>query len=403
MRRFVMMAAVALVITGCTGRPDDPVFLFGAVRDEQGTALARAPLKLLRATSQQCRYLAFRERAEFQEFTGTPYTPMMEAASAEDGLFLFKLLRFQVDSTTWDWPCFQIHLEGSPTGARTIASIPGLYSGDLKMDPLYRLDHQTVTVATDGSEHVLTAARGPLEPRGPGTTFEGSLVAYEWDLTSAGKSFWRAEWFDQALRIDARVREDFAQPRVTLDLLSYILSNEQTGPFMTGSPFEQYALGPPATIPPAGAAVLPVSRGVVCAAGPRTWSPCPLTDGALDLVAMELGERASPENPQPPAPEPLTFTLSSPARPTELILRDFQPALVASEGIRVQGSSNGIDYEELGGIVLGPFDGEMSGYQYLNQGIYWMRVPLTQTSEALTHLRISGVHSFGARELSFFE
>ena len=227
------------------------------------------------------------------------------------------------------------------------------------------------------------------------------------------RSFWREEWKNAPLKVDARLREDFAGAHAGVDLLSYIVPEQQTGPFMSGSPFEQYATGPKTALPAVSAPLVAVSRGAVCTGGEKTWAPCPLTDGALDLVILELGARPEPVDGQEPVvPAPLTFALTAPAQPTELIVRDLQTSWVEGE-VRVMGSSNGVDFEPIGELLLGPRDpiydpdwdptAGFPAYEYFNQGSRWMRVPLTPLQQPLTHLRIEGLYGFAARELSFFE
>lgn len=412
MRTHVMAVSVAVLISACTGRPDDPVFLFGGVKNDDGEAIAGAPLTLQRATGQRCEFLVFRERARLQDLPGDAYAPFKTTSTAEDGLFLFRLLKFEVQPSFFDWPCFRVLIEGSPAGARTMLSVSALFSGDLEVEDAYRLDGHTVAVSTEGADAVLTAPVGPLEPRDQDFMVQGSLVTYEWDLTSAGQSFWRAEWKNAPLKIDARLREDFADAQGEVDLLSYIVQEQepQASPFLSTAPYEQYAMGPKTALPAVTAPVVPVSRGATCTGGEKTWSPCPVTDGALDLTVVELAERpiVMEGAEVPPLPAPLTFTLTAPARPTELILRDLQ-TLWAEGELRVMGSSDGVDFVPLGEILLGPVDtgGEppmsFPAYEWFNSGIEWMRVPLTQTEAPLTHLRIEGLYAFGARELSFFE
>lgn len=414
MRTFVFVVSVAVLASACTGRPDDPVFLFGGVKTAQGAPIAGAPLALERATGQRCEFLVFRERARPTDLAGTAYVPFKATATADDGLFLFRLLKFEVEPSMYDWPCFRINVGGSPTGARTVLALSGLYSGDLEVKDAYRLDTHAVTVTLDGKDPVLTAPEGPLPPRDVDYTVQASIVTYEWDLTSAEKPFWRAEWKNGPLKVDARLREDFAAAHAGVDMLSYIVQEQQTGPFMTSAPYEQYAVGPKTALPAVTTPVVAVSRGATCTGGEKSWSPCPLTDGALDLEIMALGERSTPVEGQPPpsTPTPLTFVLTAPARPTELIVRDLQAFWMEGE-VRVMGSSNGVDFEPLGALLLGPKDPindpgsdpntAFLAYDWFNSGMEWMRVPLTQTETPLTHLRIEGLYAFAARELSFFE
>ena len=150
MRTFALGLGLALLASACTGRPDDPVFVFGAVVNDDGVAVVDAPVSLWRGSGQRCGYLTFRERGDFFPAEGDAFTEFTSTRTGDDGLFLFKLFRFQVEPQNADFPCFRAWVEGGPTGARTLVALNSIYSSDVEVDPVYRLDGQTVSFAADG-------------------------------------------------------------------------------------------------------------------------------------------------------------------------------------------------------------------------------------------------------------
>jgi hypothetical protein len=404
----------ALCGFGCAGDPEDPFFLYGRVQDATARSLSRAPITLSRGEGEICSYRLFREALWPRFFEQPDFEPFRQTETDEDGRFLFQLLRYELtpspyhpfNPTTF---CYRVDVEAGQDGAHT-SVWTGMYNRDVFLERVFRWDEGVISLEPTAGGHLLSAPPGPLPRSDTIEPFSRDIVAYEWELTAAGKPLWRSEQTASPFLVDGPVREDFAEVKAHAIMLSFLVSHDvaRAAPeledfFGSGGVYVEHATGSTVVLPGIASRV-PVSRGASCSIGGTRLDPCAATDGKLDLVKFTFPDAKTPEEAVNNA---LVVELSAPARPSLAILRGV-PTPPIDGSITLEGSADGLTWFPLASLQFPrPFSPDMSRvgpyeWQTMTMGAgRFVRVDLAPTAEPVTRIRAPGVSAL--RELSIFE
>jgi hypothetical protein len=377
--RLAPLALGLLGAPGCTGSPEDLFFIRGRFTDAAGQPLVGARVDARMDFGQPCSNgLRTPVRSPLEPARAGTAEPLPTVATGEDGRFLYELYRFQFSQGDWmgGQPCARLTVTGEG-GVETEVGA-GAYPEDLSLAaaPLWTAPHALTPVSEGGRVQVASPDlawadldRVWLRPdeRPEGVLVGGGMDPYdfrfaEWQvLSEGGAPVWRVGVDPGVgLALEPEVLEDFAAPRVALEVLGYTWPGEPKG-----GPYNPFGDRPretllrmrsrTAALPAAGGPLVPVSRGAPCSYAGKALSPCPFTDGALALVALQTeyapggagGDPGQPPAGGAPPDDELRVELPRPTKVRRLVFRDVvypgNPALP----LPVEGSVDGVTWQSL--------------------------------------------------------
>jgi hypothetical protein len=419
MRRVPLLLASALAL-GCTQNdPDDVFYWLGRVTDASGSPREGATVTLASARNQRTPACIPTERVllQFSPVDNTyslrklEYQPVREAAANEDGAFYFDLMRFEINPTFEDLPCFTVSAQG-PGGTSARSAAVG-FAKDLEFPDLAQW--VPVLAVEQGPPARVALPALPWTPSSEDVQLEPGHIrraAYDWVLAGpGGEMAWQQVTLGDPLALDPELLEDFSGLSVSLE--AWLFDQvERHGP-LGSTDISQYwtAALSAGTSLSAGTAV-PVSRGASCTANGEALSGCPLTDGALALAELptwfSAGFQPDPRNPDGPR-DVLVLSLPRPALPRLLVMRDIF-GNYASPGMifTVEGSADGTTWSLLTEqeVVYAYPSASAPGLEvFFGSGVH-VTWPLDAGGQPVQHVRISSnpFSAFlAAREISIFE
>lgn len=395
--RIAFSAWMILVAAGCRGgEPDDLYYVLGRTVDVRGQPIAQQSVSLLStAGAYSCAPLMSEAASPVLE---TVLHPFQATVADDGGAFLFRFYRFEAEVRAGAPSCFRVEMDGGPDGPLTrVQFIPE--STDLRFPNVTGWDGVAVDArpTSAGVELSLSTLEAPVIPTPgalTGDTGQVPLSALEWQLVSGEFPAWRVPLGASPYVLDAYLSEDFVAPRVAVAALS----RELVEGVLFGLPTVVEAMSRSTLVPVALGTAIPVSRGATCTWSGRAVSPCPLTDGRLELVA-DPAQYAGPEN----GAVLLSISLENPAQPRRVIIRDLRTTQdgATPAPLRVEGSTDGLNWTALAEVPA-----EDQTVLAIQEGLY-LNVPLL-LSAPVRHFRISAqegrlIRVLAVREVSFFE
>jgi hypothetical protein len=317
------VALAAAVVVRCGLAPDDELILNGQVTDVDGTPLQDSGVFVARTEQEGCPETIHEavngqnQSVAFDAFTSTQ--------TDDQGNYAFEVWRFQTwtEESPGDSRCFRLEVDGNG-GSRVYLQLSGGEFNSSAPTMLLWQDGPQIAPGPDGgllaqNPKLLSTPIVATIDGGPGQ-FTNLQALYDWVLLEAaalqpppsdgGVPFaplaWHSQDLGDPLLIDGPLVEDFSLCVGTEALLV-------PGGFTTGGGNVSVRIAPgfnglsrsALSCLPKGTTV-PVSRGKSCSfdgttlpgvGGLPCGTGCPLTDGALDVVALRT-DRSTPDGGQ---------------------------------------------------------------------------------------------------------
>jgi hypothetical protein len=319
--RLSRLLPLCLTLAGCALEPDDPVYLSGTALAADGTPWRGGPLTLMRP-----RKVDFHLDESGGDVYSTRYEPWAEVTPDAQGLFLHRLTARDVGADSlehanpWtDVTAFQLHLPRTDGGREFLWF---QFNRDVDLPPLRPWESHVRTVDETGGVRV---SWEPVVPSAdlPEPNYFVRLLGEDgiaWQVRAGSGEPWfrpeMAEDFNARVRVQAVARGS----RVWFKNTLY---------------YEAVSESPPVSLP--FAPVVPASRGAGCALKSGTFSPCPFTDGRLELARVAVGDDVLPKE--------LFILLEEPMRPRRVLVRGLDGF---GDVLHVEGSVDGKTWLPLG-------------------------------------------------------
>jgi hypothetical protein len=293
---WLLIAAV--VVLRCAQEPDDQLILNGTLTTLSGAPLSDAGVTLLRTDLLGC------PQTLHPGLNGQnlPYAFNSFAATQTDpnGGYLFDIWRFQAwtESAPGTNRCFRVEVDGD-TGSKSLLQLGGgAFNSTAPALELWP-DAPLLSSDPDGGYMLqnppLRGAPIIASVDGGAGDFNGTSAVYDWALVQGDSLVWHSLNEGGDFSVDGPLLEDFSVcASAEALLIPQVVTN---GLPFDAAQFLAMARSSTACLPP-GTSV-PLSRGKSCQFTPgggvaQPLSPCPLTDGVLDLYALRP-DRAFPD------------------------------------------------------------------------------------------------------------
>ncbi|MCY1018498.1 hypothetical protein [Pyxidicoccus sp. MSG2] len=333
--RLSRLLPLCLTLAGCALEPDDPIYVSGTALAADGTPWRGGPLTLMRP-----RKVAAPPNEYGGEVYATRYEPWAEVTPDAQGLFLHRLSARDVGADGLEHPHpwtsvnqFQLHLPRTD-GGRDFLSFE--FIRDVDLPPLRPWEGHVRTVDEAGG------VRLSWEPVVP--TADIPEPDYFVQLRGEDGIAWQLRAGSGEPRLRPELVEDF-----THSARVQAVSRGMRAWFKNSLYYDAVSESPPVPLP--FAAVVPASRGAGCALKSGTFSPCPFTDGRLELARAAIGENFLPSE--------LFILLEEPVRPRRVIVRGLDGF---GDVLHVEGSVDGKTWFPLGDSA--PFSDVVASIPY---------------------------------------
>lgn len=408
--RLLLSSSVALLLTACRPDPEDLFFIIGEVTDPAAGAPVPGQRVLLeRSKDPNCFYAAQRQTpyalAGEDEQTAL-FSTLAEVNTDAEGRYLLELMRFQAAAADGRPYCLRTRLPDVPSGGLGQVQF---YAGfnDLEPPALYRWTPGLAPSLEGGQLTIVRPALPlpPTEPVDPSTQVDPdyTMRSYEWEIRAADRQpVWREEAKGD-LVLPTGALEDFNEPQVSFQLLA--LTTIYSGSFPLTFADSFFGRQRSASFPLGAGPGAPPSRGAGCATNLGPLSPCPLTDGSLDLHPM-IPQQGSPDSPALVVTE-LQLTLDAPRTLRTALIRDLFYGGSNAPAAIIEGSVDGSSWVELGRASQWTGgEGLYPAYPQLAGSGWYQSIPLNPDAGAFAQVRLrvdSDAVITGIRELSLLE
>ncbi|MCP3102692.1 hypothetical protein LZ198_27835 [Myxococcus sp. K15C18031901] len=349
---FLALPSLALLVSGCDRKPEDPVFVYGKLMHADGSPRADTPLPLER----KIHIRSGRPPTEAEN----PFVLYAEQRSERSGHFTMEVLKGDAQDTQFnEFVDYRFRVSAPlEEGHGVYASFT--FDDDVELPPMRTWEpHLVVRQEAEGPALSFDAAPPPPELPPSGRLMElyregadpvplaPTTPVPVLQLRGEGGLVWEAHDPGSPWRPSPYVLEDFegveAQVRaVTLGTWTF----EPLGAGNSGVAFRVEWRGP--RVPVAPGQLRPVSRGVACT---PSWGEgaCPYTDGSLARVKLN----PAPDDANPGARE-LVLYWETPVKPRRIVLRDLEVLTLGDEPrmlVVLEGSLDGYSWTPLADVL----------------------------------------------------
>ncbi|MCE9671661.1 hypothetical protein LY474_28025 [Myxococcus stipitatus] len=371
MRRLLLaLPSLALFVSGCDRKPEDPVFVYGKLLHADGSPRVDTPLPLERKIH--------RKSGLPPTEAENPFVLYAEQRSERSGHFTMEVLKGDAQDTQFnEFIDYRFRVTAPlEDGHGVYASFT--FDDDVELPPMRTWEpHLVVREEAEGPALSFDAAPPPPELPPSGRLLElyrygeepvpmpPTTPAPVLQLRGEGGLVWEAHDPGSPWRPSPYVLEDFegveAQARaVTMGTWTF----EPLGAGDSGVAFRVEWRGP--RVPVAPGHLRPVSRGVACAPS-SVEGPCPYTDGVLTRVKLN----PAPDNVNPGERE-LVLSWEAPVRPRRIVLRDLETiglGHLPKMRVVLEGSVDGADWTMLADVLYVNHDENDLGWDVLRMTV----------------------------------